>query len=158
MELKTVSEKLISHPFLEGLRPEHVEKLAAMSCEVHFEKDQMIFREGDESSFFYLLLSGKVSLEVPSPGRTWCIQTIGAGQELGWSSVVTPVRKQFQARCVAAGDAIAFDGARLVRACEEDFEFGYHIMRRVLSVVTERLQATRLQLLDVFKPVGAKML
>jgi CRP-like cAMP-binding protein len=158
VEVQTLKETLKAHPFLEGLRPEYVEKLAALSCEVHFQRDQLIFREGDESSFFYLLLSGKVSLEVPSPGRTWCIQTVGAGDEIGWSSLLAPIRKQFQARCVQAGDAIAFDGARLTRACEEEPEFGYHLMRRVLSIVAERLQATRLQLLDVFKPVGAKMI
>jgi CRP-like cAMP-binding protein len=158
MDLETLKASLEAHPFLQGLPPQHIEKLVPLASRVHFERDQLIFKEGDESSFFYLLLSGKVTLEVPAPGKTFRIQTVGEGEELGWSSFLSPVKKQFQARCVAAADALAFDGARLLHECEQDPVFGYHLMRRVLKTVAERLQATRLQLLDVFKPVGAKML
>jgi CRP/FNR family cyclic AMP-dependent transcriptional regulator len=158
MDTSNIRELIENHPFLKGLEPKYYDKLAALASKVRFHPDQLIFREGDESSFFYLILSGKVALEVPAPGKTFRIQTIGEGEELGWSSLLSPVKKQFQARCIAAADALAFDGARLLRECEADPKFGYELMRRVVGIVAERLQATRLQLLDVFKPVGAKML
>jgi CRP-like cAMP-binding protein len=88
MEAKTLTEALRDHPFLEGMKPNHVQKMAEVAMEVQFSRDQVIFREGDESSLFYLLLSGKVALEVTAPGRIVRVQTLGEGDELGWSYLV----------------------------------------------------------------------
>lgn len=158
MTADMVRDAIASHPFLEGLPPEHVERLASIAREVCFELDEVIFRIGDESQEFYLLLSGLVALEVPSPTRTFRIQTVGEGDELGWSALLLSGRKQFQARCVDPAQAIALDSARLRQLCEADPAFGYGIMTRTLKTVSERLQMTRIQLIDMYKPVGVKPL
>ena len=147
---------LREHPFLEGFRPDHIDTLAGMAGVVRFRKTEVIFREGDASSFFYLLLSGAVALEVCTPGRTVRIATLAHGDELGWSSLMSAGAKQFQARSLEAVEALAFDGARLLHACEEDYAFGYALTRAVLRILARRLQATRLQLLDIYSPIGAK--
>ncbi|MBI5083441.1 MAG: Crp/Fnr family transcriptional regulator [Acidobacteria bacterium] len=155
MATSQVTAALAAHPFLEGLQPKHYETLAGLACEVSFEPGQIIFREGDPSSFFYLILSGTVALEIAAPGRFIAIHTVGEGEELGWSSLLDQVNKQFRARSVDAVRALAFDGARIVAACESDHEFGYIVLRKVLEVVAERLRATRLQVLDVYSKKGA---
>jgi CRP-like cAMP-binding protein len=158
MTTADIRETLLTHPFLEGLKPEHVDKLTELAAEVTFTADQTIFRIGDQSSRFYLLLSGRVALEVPSPVRTFMIQTVGEGEELGWSSMLSHTRKQFQARCLKESRALAFDGERILAACEEDPAFGYALFKQVVATVAERLQATRIQLIDMYKPVGVKPL
>lgn len=155
MATNIVTAALAAHPFLEGLQPAHFEKLAALACEVTFEADQIIFREGDPSSFFYLILSGKVALEIAAAGHFITIQTVGDGDELGWSSLLDQVNKQFRARSVEPVRALAFDGARLVACFEQDHEFGYMLLRKVLATVADRLRATRLQVLDVYARRGA---
>jgi CRP/FNR family cyclic AMP-dependent transcriptional regulator len=157
MTLEDLTNTLRAHPFLEGFDPEHIEKLAAMASEVRFGKGELIFREGDESSFFYLLLSGTVALETNTPGRILRIVTLGRGEELGWSSVTPRHGKQFQARSLEETRALAFDGVRLLHACEEDCRFGFALMRAMLRVVAHRLQSTRLQLLDIYSPAAAKV-
>ncbi len=152
-EVKTV---LTEHPFLEGLPEKYLDVLARLAFEVRFDPDETIFREGDPSSLFYLILSGKVALEMGAPGRQIIIQTLEGGDELGWSSLLENTTKQFRARCLEPVHALAFDGARVVNLCEEDHEFGYEIMRRALALVAERLRATRLQALDVYSPKGAR--
>lgn len=147
---------LITHPFFEGLPEKYIEVLARLAFEVHFAQDEVIFREGDPSSLFYLILEGKVALEMGAPGRQIIIQTLEAGDELGWSSLLENTSKQFRARCLEPVRALAFDGARVVNLCEEDHEFGYHIMRRALALVAERLRATRFQALDVYSPKGVR--
>jgi CRP/FNR family cyclic AMP-dependent transcriptional regulator len=149
-----INAALASHPFLENLEPRHLEKLAALAFEVTFEPDQLIFRQGDPSSFFYLILSGKVALQIPIVGRVITIQTVGEGEELGWSSLLDQVNKQFQARCVEPVRALAFDGPRVIAACEDDHEFGFIILRKVLGVVAERLRNTRLQVVDIYGKKG----
>jgi CRP-like cAMP-binding protein len=63
-------------------------------------------------------------------------------------------RKQFQARALEPVRALAFDGGKLRRLCDADFAFGYDVLKRLLVVVSERLQNTRLQLLDIFSKKG----
>jgi CRP/FNR family transcriptional regulator, cyclic AMP receptor protein len=156
METPQIVEALREHPFAKGLQPQHIEKLAGLANQVRFEKDQIIFRQGDESSFFFLLLAGKVCLEVSALGRTLRVQTVSEGEVLGWSSIVPSREKQFQARALNSVRALAFDGARVQEACEQDCTMGYAMMRRLLGVVADRLQALRLQLLDIYTPPGAK--
>jgi hypothetical protein len=84
------------------------------------------------------------------------VQTLFAGDELGWSALLTGTGKQFQARTLERVDVLAFQGAELLAKCREDTLFGFILMRRLLGVVSERLQATRLQLLDAYSPVAAR--
>jgi CRP-like cAMP-binding protein len=145
---------LEQHPFCQGFWPDHIARLAAMASEVRLEPGEMIFQEGDHSSLFYLLISGNVSLEVITPGRPVRVATLVAGEVLGWSSVTGDTGKQFQARALEEVHALAFDGARLRHACEQDYAFGFAFMRAVLTVMAERLHSIRMQLLDTYTPVG----
>ena len=144
------------HPFVLEFEPRHVERLAALGREVRFDRNHMIFREGDDCSEFYLIANGLVALEIAAPGHTFRVQTLFAGDELGWSALLMGSGKQFQARALERVDAIAFEGADLLAACREDTAFGFVLMQRLLAVVAERLQATRIQLLDMYSPVAAR--
>ncbi len=157
METKALVDALREHSFLEGMKQNYVQKIAEMTMEVQFARDQIIFREGDESGLFYLLTSGKVALEISAPGRIVRVETLGEGDELGWSSLIGGEGKTFQARSLEPVRALAIDAARMRHACEQDPGFGYGVVARVLKVVSRRLQATRLRLLDLYAPKGAKL-
>ena len=144
------------HPFVEEFQPQHVEKLASLATRVRFERDQVIFRENDECGEFYLIVSGLVALEIAAPDHTLRVQTLAAGDELGWSAILMGRRKHFQARALERAEALAFDGGELLIACKQDTLFGYTLMHRLLGVVSERLQATRLQMLDMYSPVAKR--
>ncbi|MBZ5727886.1 MAG: Crp/Fnr family transcriptional regulator [Acidobacteriia bacterium] len=154
MSTENITAILQEHPFTKGFWPDHIARLAAMASETHFVPGELIFHEGDHSSFFYLLISGNVALEVVSPGHPVRVATLVAGEVLGWSSVTGDNGKQFQARALEEVHALAFDGARLGHACQEDYVFGFWFMRAILTVMTERLHAIRVQLLDAYTPVG----
>ena len=147
---------LSHHPFVHEFEPRHVERLADLAKEVRFERDQILFREGDDASEFYLIVNGLIALEIAAPGHTFRVQTLFAGDELGWSALLMGRGKHFQARILDRVDALAFEGSELLAACEQDTLFGYTLMRRLLAVVAERLQATRLQLLDTYSPIAAR--
>ncbi|MFO1304677.1 MAG: Crp/Fnr family transcriptional regulator [Burkholderiales bacterium] len=148
--------KLRHHPFVLEFERRHVEKLASLAHDVRFERDQVIFREGDDCSEFYLICSGLVSLELVAPGHVFRVQTLFPGDELGWSALLMGSGKQFQARVLERVDALAFEGSEVLAACREDTAFGFALMQRLLAVVAERLQATRVQLLDMYSPVAAR--
>jgi CRP-like cAMP-binding protein len=134
------------------MEPRHVDRLAALATEVNFERDQIIFREGDTHNQFYIIVTGKVSLEITMPGRVFRILVVEDGGELGWSFMLTKGGKHFQARALQRVHALAFDGDQLQKACGADAALGYRLMSRVLRVVSSRLQATRLHFLDFHFP------
>ncbi|HTQ01532.1 MAG TPA: Crp/Fnr family transcriptional regulator [Casimicrobiaceae bacterium] len=144
------------HPFVLEFEPRHVERLAGLAKDVRWERNQLIFREGDECSEFYLIVSGLVSLEIAAPGQTFRVQTLFAGDELGWSAMLGSSGKQFQARALERVDALAFESSEILAACREDTGFGFAFMLRLSRLVAERLQATRVQLLDMYSPVAAR--
>ena len=141
-----------SHPFVAGLEPRHVEKLASMAREMCFDTGLVIFPEGDQGREFYLLVKGMVGLEVTSHGSVLRVQTLYAGDEFGFSSVLTGKNKVLQARALSRVDVLVFDGLELLDAFKDDAVFGLAFTMRLLGVVSERLSATREQLLDMYAP------
>jgi CRP-like cAMP-binding protein len=126
-----------------------------MASEMRFQAGDLIFKEGDRSSLFYLLVSGNVALEVMASGHPVRITTLYAGEALGWSSVTRSGAKQFQARALEDVYALGFDGARLAHACEDDYALGFWFMRAIVNLMSDRLQAVRSQLVDSYTPVAA---
>ena len=156
MTKDTLVAVLNKHPFVEEFQPEHIERLAGMAKEVHFDRDHVVFHEGDECHDFYLIVQGRVAVEIEAPGQTFRVQTLSAGDELGWSAILMGRGKHFQARALQPVDALAFNGEELLAACREDKALGFALMYRMVGVVSERLQATRLQVLDMYSPVAKR--
>jgi CRP-like cAMP-binding protein len=149
--IQTLEPILAEHPFFKDLPARHLQLVVGCASNVRFEAGQFIFREGDEANQFYLLRHGSISLEVFVPERgSLMIQTLGEGDVLGWSWLFPPYRWVFDARAVTLTRAVALDGACLRRKCEDDHELGYELLKRFAQIIMERLQATRLQLLDVY--------
>jgi hypothetical protein len=48
--------------------------------------------------------------------------------------------------------AIGLDATCIRNKCEADHDLGYELLKRVAGVIVERLQASRLQLADVYGP------
>jgi CRP/FNR family transcriptional regulator, cyclic AMP receptor protein len=152
----TMPNELHSHPFVAEFQPEHLARLAALAKPVHFDADQVIFREGDDYSVFYLLVDGMVALELEVPGHLLRVQTLYAGEVFDWSALLPHAGKHFQARALDRVTAQAFEGEQLLASFKDDPEFGLAFMLRLMGVVSERLRATRLQLLDMYSPVAKR--
>jgi len=150
--VETLERILGGHAFFEGLPDRHLAVILGCTSNVRFEAGERLCREGHEASTFFLIREGHVALEVPAPpGEPIRIQTLGAGDVLGWSWLIPPHRWRFDAHALERTRAFALDGACLRRKCEEDRDFGYELLKRFSRVVAERLHATRLQLLDVYQ-------
>lgn len=143
-------EKIVTnHPFLQGMKSEHLKLLADSAMESSFAADELIFREGDPANRFYLLQEGRVALEMRGKEHSVIpVQIIGAGDVVGWSWLFPPYYWHFDARAVSATKAIFFYGTRLRERCEEDPCLGYDLMKRMAGVIVARLRATRHQLVE----------
>jgi CRP-like cAMP-binding protein len=131
--------------FFDHFQPKHLEKLTALGSVVRFSKDQIIFQEEDDDTQFYVLLSGRVALELGYAGRQVLIDTLHAGDELGWSAVLGQ-KKQFRARALEFVEASAFEVADLRGAFDANPYFARTFLERLSDVIAQRLQNTRRQL------------
>jgi CRP-like cAMP-binding protein len=148
---QSLESVLAEVPLLQGLAPDELELLAGCAGNVHFDAGTYLFRRGDPADTFHVVRHGSVSLElfVPTRGPV-VIETIEAGEMIGWSWLFTPYRRHFDARALTVVRATAFDGACLRQKCEDDPKLGYDLMSRFAQVLIERLQWTRLRLIDVY--------
>jgi CRP-like cAMP-binding protein len=138
-----------AYRLLSELDPKHLRKLLPLAEEQQFDAGQVIFQEGDKSSFLHLIVSGEVALEMVTAGQTTRVKTLRAGEAMGWSALTIGCQTHFQARALTPVSTVAFPGDRIREACDRDPEMGYALMKRLLELVTERLDATRMQLVKL---------
>ncbi len=140
------------HPFLQGLKPEFMQTLVGCARPVTFEAGQTIFREGQDANEFFLIRRGAIAVQIYSPQKgAIVIETLKEGDVLGWSWLVPPYKWRFDAQALEVTRAIGLNGACLRGKCDENPALGYELLKRFSVVFSQRLQATRFQLLDVYK-------
>ena len=154
--MHTIDELIAGAPVFAGLADEHLKTIAGCARNAHVAAGTLLLREGESADRFYLIRSGTVALEVHAPAQPPLrIETLYAGDAVGWSWLFAPYRWQMDGRTLEECGLVEFDGACLRGKCESDHELGYQLMSRFAANVVDRLQATRLQLLDVYGHAGA---
>ena len=149
--MRSIAELTAESRALDGLAQRHLELIAGCGRTGRFAAGELLFRAGGPADDFFLIRHGAVGLELPVPQREpVTIETLHDGELLGWSWLFEPHRWMFDAHAVQDTSVVVFDGAYLRGKCETDHELGYQLMRRFAAVLADRLQATRLQLLDVY--------
>ncbi|MEJ5305842.1 MAG: cyclic nucleotide-binding domain-containing protein [Ignavibacteria bacterium] len=149
--MESLEKILVQHPFVEGLPSEHISLIVGCAKNAVFEPGKYLFKENDEANNFYIIRSGKVAIEIYSPEvGSIIIQTLGEGDIIGWSWMVPPYQWRFDARAVELTRVIELDATCLRNKCESDPRLGYELMKRVANVFEQRINAMRLQLLDLY--------
>ena len=147
----TLAARISAHPFFAALTDAQLAALAEDAITETFTAGQRLFDEGGIADMFWLIEHGSIALDMRVPGRgDQIVETLGPGTVLGWSWLHPPYRWHFGAVARLATTAIAFDAASVRRRCDADPAFGYAMLRSFTPVITERLQATRLRLLDLY--------
>jgi CRP/FNR family transcriptional regulator, cyclic AMP receptor protein len=154
--MRTIDELIAETSTFEGLAPEHLELIAGCAWNEHFKAGTMLLREGDPAERFYIVRHGVISLEIHAPAGPLMISTFSDGEVVGWSWLFAPYRWQMDGRVIEECSVVTFDGACLRDKCEADHELGYQLMSRFAALVLDRLQTTRLQLLDLYGRAPAR--
>ena len=149
--IDTLQPILAEHPFLSDLSPKHLELVVGCASNVRFEAGKYLFREEEEANQFFIIREGKVAVEIRTPNRgSLTVQTVDAGEILGWSWLLPPYVWRFDAHVLDPTRAIALDGKCLRTKSEADKVLGYELLKRFAGVMEQRLVATGLQLMDVY--------
>jgi len=149
--MEDLTKILAEHLFFKGLSDDYLKLIVGCASNVKFGAGEMILKEGEEANNFYLIRSGKVSIQFKTPNKgPIIIETLGEGDILGWSWLIPPYIWHFDAKAVELTRMIALDGKCLRGKCEDDHNLGYELLKRFSEIIVKRLEATRLQLMDVY--------
>lgn len=141
-----------SHAFIQGLNERLRMRLIAGVRPFTAAPGEYLSREGERAHAFYLIKSGRVEIGTRlGQSGSAPVQTVEAGDVVGWSWALPPYRWQFDARAADTVQGLVFDANWLRDQCEQDHELGYQMMRQLLAVVSSRLASTRVQKLDIYK-------
>jgi CRP/FNR family cyclic AMP-dependent transcriptional regulator len=142
---------VLAHPFFAGFEKELGELVAGCARNHRFDPGKYLFHHGDDANEFYLIRHGTVALEMLPPGQPPVVfSTEREGDIVGTSWLVPPYRWGYDARAVELVRAIGIDARCLRDKCEADHNLGYQMMKRFVPVIMQRLEETRLQILDVY--------
>ncbi|HTT44797.1 MAG TPA: cyclic nucleotide-binding domain-containing protein [Thermoplasmata archaeon] len=147
---EAISDRVQHHPFMAGMDPTLVVAMSAKAEERTYDTGEMLVREGRPAEEFFLVLDGKIALEVGSvEHQAITVETIGRGEVLGWSWLVAPYRWRFDARATKPTQVIAINAAAARYALAAHPALSYQFLLKLLPVIAERLENTRVQLLDI---------
>ena len=151
METRGLETILQEHPFFKGMAKDYLDLLGGCGSNVTFRTGEHLFRMGDPADQFYILREGLVAVQIePQDRGPMTIQTLGEGRVLGYSWLFPPNRWTFDAVALSPVRAIAMDGKCLRTKSEDDPRLGYELMKRFCIIMVQRLEATRVQLLDLY--------
>ena len=153
---RVATSALAAHKFLREMPSQHLARLATVAHIEDVPAGHRFFEEGQHADRFWLLQEGRVMLDLHVPGRgDVIIESFGPGAVLGWSWLFPPYDWQFGATAAEPVRAIVLDAPAVRVMCATDPALGYELTRRFTAVMLDRLQNTRLRLLDLYgAPAG----
>jgi CRP-like cAMP-binding protein len=144
-----ILDKLDNMRFCEGLSRRYMQRLVSIGEYRTYQEGEILFYEGQSSTDVYLLMAGEVVLEITIPGQgPAVVQTVDAGELLGWSPILGLEVMSATARAVTPCRVLALNATRILALAEEDPRFVLEFMRRTAITLAKRLAATRVQLLE----------
>jgi len=149
--MESINDIIAAHPFTKDLEPRFIQLLTERARLEHFRPDQPLFDEGFEADKFYLVRSGQIAIQVFVPGQgTTTIQTITAGECVGWSWLFPSRHWHCSAVAIEPTDVVTMESGRLRFEMEADHDFGYAIAMRVGKLMMDRLQASLERVLHLY--------
>jgi len=110
-----VDDVLRETPLFESLTEEDASALRAGIINVHLDRGEQLFSEGDPGQKLYIILSGKIKLTKAAPdGRENLLSVHGPGEMFGELSLFDPIPRTSSATAVTNADlaGIAHDDLR----------------------------------------------
>ena len=135
-----IADALRSTSFLEGFTDAHLWKLARHVTPLSLHPDDTIFTEGESRERFVILISGAVSIEKSSDGRTTRLVTLGAGEAVGEGLLLDDSAHGTTARVIMPGSAMALTRTQLDDITREAPQLYAALVARAARAISMRLR------------------
>ena len=134
----------------QGMDPVQIAALSPYLDEVHLQRGQVIFAQGQGADFLFILLSGEVEVRYkPYDGPALTVARIKPGDVFGWSAALGRDEYTSSAQAVQDGAAYRIRAENLQHLIDADPKAGGIMLERLASVIAERLRNTHSSILDL---------
>jgi len=137
------AETLPDHPLFVGLSVPFRQILAESAIRADFESGDTVVEAGEPANGFFLVIKGLIDLETPGSQKPTRVQTIAAGDIMGWSWLFPPYYWHFNAVAREPVKTIFFFGSRLHRQCDLNHDFGYALVKGMSQFLIGHLRSDR---------------
>lgn len=140
--------------FFKDLREDYIDLLSGCCFYLSSQPNQIIKHEGDDAENFYLIREGKIAIQIHSPEYgPITLQTLAVNDVVGWSWLFSDYKWHFDIVSLDITRLIGINGKCLREKCEKNHDLGYELIKKFSKLIIDRLQATTIQLLDVYKDI-----
>jgi CRP/FNR family transcriptional regulator, cyclic AMP receptor protein len=126
-------------PIFKELDEDMIDLLSPLFEEFSCQPGTVIFQQGNQAEFLYLVIGGKVDMSFkPYDGLPLTISHVGKGGLFGWSAVVGSDNYTSTAIAIEAVEAFRVHGSDLRKFCRDHPEAGKEILERLAAGVSSR--------------------
>lgn len=127
--------------FLKDLPDPFLEKIGAIAQLETFDEERILFRQNQEPTLLYMLVSGRIFLNSRSAsGKSLTLDEVSAGRTFGVSALLGEAVGTFTAVCAEASSIVTVSGHQMRQLFEQDFEMGHIIMLKVVDLFKSRME------------------
>ncbi|MFC1963261.1 ATP-binding protein [Chloroflexota bacterium] len=146
--MRSIGQILAKSAPFEDLTDSELDKIVALCREEVYEDGATIFREDEPANEFYVVAEGRIVLEMTiriglGSRRQGAIEAIIGGDVFGWTAIAGLSTYTMSARCIEETKVVTIDRTRLLLLFEEDHHIAHKVMKKLLVIVSARVQKTR---------------
>ncbi len=142
----------------EALEDSQLSLILSLSSVESCPEGNIIFQEGGEATYFYVLIQGAIDLTTKAHEKigflTSRIQR--EGSVFGIPSLLEPYRYNMTAKCAVPCSVLRIEADRLRRRMEEDPRLGMGIMKKLALTYFKRLNELRIGVVNYFRTFPPK--
>lgn len=121
------------------LTDEMLDKLIPIIELLHFDKRELVFRQGEKARHFYMLKEGKVILEQRITDKiAVSVSAIKPGNSFGWSAMLDGEEYSIDAVCAEPSKVFSLRDEKIKALFEEDHSLGFIMSQRLLHIIKKR--------------------
>lgn len=148
---EAVRTRLQTHPFFADLPTDLLTLVSQHAAPFEADAGGLLLQQGQPADAFFAIESGRVAIAVHAPQKGLVtIETVEPGEIVGWSWLFPPHRWTFDAVAQTEVGGIRIDACALRPRLAEDPRNGYALLGGISAVMADRLQSSRLRLLDLY--------
>lgn len=146
------TELLRRVPVFHGLSSDELDAVSSLAEDRRYSANQVIFGERTGGREMYVLVKGRVRIELGIRGKTDCatVHRVGEEELFGELALLSRGRRSATARCETDSEAIAISRDALLDLFNRDNHIGYVVAMNLASILATRLRKTNLQLVSCF--------
>ncbi len=129
-------EELTKYDIFLEFAPGELAELAMIAEMVKAGEGEVIIQEGTPPSTFYVIDQGNIMV-VFGDGRALTLH--GAGEIIGWSALIYPIRYTASVVCLTDSTFVAFPAGKLLGLVQHNKALGTKLKQRILQRVVNRM-------------------